>query len=144
VLAGKGPVLEGRRFVPAFRSVLGCVGVRAGGAAPHPKNEGQYGSACQTMPAQSLSCPRPSQAFRSPSTAHLINGAAQPNERLRQTRFDRLLVVAQVFGDLLQREPGEAVKEEDVAAVSRQVTDRLDENPALAVFGGFPKTPPQP
>lgn len=96
------------------------------------------------MPAQSLSCPRPLRALTSPSTARLINGAAQPNERRRQTRFDRLLVDAQVLGDLLQRHSSEAMEEEDVAAVSRQVTDRLDENPALAIFGGLPQTPPQP
>ena len=76
------------------------------------------------MLAQSLSCPRPSRAFRSFSTARFINGAAQPNERLRQVRFDRLLFDAQVLGDLLRRQFGEAVEEEDVAAVSRQVTDR--------------------
>lgn len=71
------------------------------------------------MPAQSLSCPRPSRAFRSHSTARLIDVVAQPNERLRQARLDRQRVDAQVFGDLIQRHSSEAMEEEDVAAVSR-------------------------
>lgn len=95
------------------------------------------------MLAQSLSCPTPSRAFRSPSTVRLINGPAQPNERRRQTRFDRSLLDAQVLGDLLQRHSGEAMQEKDVAAVSRQVADRPDENSALKVFGSLPQTPPQ-
>lgn len=87
------------------------------------------------MPAQSLSCPRPSFAFRSTSTAHLIGGAAQPNERLRQMRFDRLLVDTQMLGDLIQGHSGEAMENEDVAKVAWQSADRSDESPALAFFG---------
>lgn len=96
------------------------------------------------MLAQSLSCPRPSFAFRRLATARLIDGSAQANERLRQARLDRLLVDTQMLGDLLKGEFGEAMEEEDVAAVARQSADRSDEYPALAIFGGLPPTPPQP
>lgn len=84
------------------------------------------------MPAQSLSCPRPSLTFRRLAPTRVIDGAAQTNKRPRQTRFDRLLVDAQMLSDLVQRHPGEAMEEEDIATVARQVTDRPDENPALA------------
>ena len=87
------------------------------------------------MPAQSLSCPRPSLPFRRLAPACLIDGSAQANERLREVRFDRLLVDTQMLGDLLQRQSGEAMENEDVATVARQSADRPDENPALAVFG---------
>ena len=107
---------------------------RAGGAALHPKNEGQYGSACQTLPAQSLSCPRPSLPFRRLATARLIDGSTQANERLRQARFDRLLIDIQMLGDLLQGHCGEAMENEDVATVAWQSADRPDEHPALAFF----------
>jgi len=39
--------------------------------------------------------------FRRLATARLIDGSAQANERLRQTRFDRLLVDTQMLGDLI-------------------------------------------
>ena len=87
------------------------------------------------MPAQSLSCPRPSLPFRRLTIARLIDGSAQANERLRQARFNRLLVDAQMLGDLLQRHSGEAMENEDVATVAWQSADRPDENPALAFFG---------
>lgn len=87
------------------------------------------------MPAQSLSCPRPSFAFRRPDADRCIDGAAQPNERLRQARFDRLLVDAQMLGDLLQRHSGEPMEDEDISAAPGQSADRPDENPALAFFG---------
>ncbi len=83
------------------------------------------------MPAQSLSCPRPLRAFRRPSITRLINGAAQPNERRRQTRFDRLLVDAQVLGDLLKRLSGEAMEDEDIPTAPGQSSDRPNKNPAL-------------
>jgi len=86
------------------------------------------------MPAQSLSCPRPSRAFRRPSTACLLNGAAQPNERRRQTRFDRLLVDAQVLGDLLQRHSSEAMEDEDIPTAPGQSPDRPNQNLTLAGF----------
>ena len=86
------------------------------------------------MPAQSLSCPRPSRAFRSPSTARLIDGAPQPNERLRQPSFDHSFLNAQVLGDLLQTHSGEAMEDEDIPTASGESPDRMDENPALAFF----------
>nr|WP_313424752.1 hypothetical protein [Brevundimonas diminuta] len=61
--------------------------------------------------------------------------AAQPNERLRQTRFDRLLVDTQMLGDLIQGHSGEAMENENVARFAWQSADRPDENPALAFFG---------
>ena len=87
------------------------------------------------MPAQSLSCPRPSLPFRRLATARLIDGPAQANERLRQARFDRSLVDAQMPGDLVQGHSGEAMENEDVATAAWQSADRPDENLALAFFG---------
>lgn len=87
------------------------------------------------MPAQSLSCLRPSLPFRRLAPARLIDSAAQPNERLRQTRFDRLLVDTQMLGDLIQGHSGEAMENENVARFAWQSADRPDENPALAFFG---------
>jgi len=72
--------------------------------------------------------------FRRLATARLIDGSAQANERLRQARFDRLLVDAQMLGDLLQRQSGEAMENKDVATSARESADRPDENPALALF----------
>jgi len=62
--------------------------------------------------------------FRRLATARPIDGSAQANERLRQTRFDRLLVDTQMLGDLIQGHSGEAMENEDIATVARQVTDR--------------------
>jgi len=76
------------------------------------------------MLAQSLSCPRPSFAFWRPEAGRLFDRAAQPNERLRQTRFDPLPVEVQVLGDLLQRQFGEAMEDEDVATIAWQSADR--------------------
>jgi len=73
--------------------------------------------------------------FRRLATARLINGAAQANERLRQVPFDRLLVDAQMLGDLLQGQFGEAMENENVATVAWQSANRPGENPALAFFG---------
>nr|WP_244999552.1 hypothetical protein [Brevundimonas nasdae] len=87
------------------------------------------------MPAQSLSCPRPSLAFRRLATARLIDGSAQLYERLGQTRFDRLLVNAQLIGDLVQGHSCKAMHNEDVATGAWQSADRSDENPALGFFG---------
>jgi hypothetical protein len=67
------------------------------------------------MPAQSLSCPRPSLAFRWPSTALTINSAAQPNERRRQKGFDRSFLNALVRGDLLLSHSGESMQDEDIS-----------------------------
>jgi hypothetical protein len=86
------------------------------------------------MPAQSLSCPRPSLPFRRLATARLIDGSAQTNEHFRQARCDRLLVDAQMLDDLLQRQSGEAMENEDVATVAWQSADRPDQHPALAFF----------
>ncbi len=86
------------------------------------------------MPAQSLSCPRPSLPFRRLAIAGLIDGAAQPDERLRQTRFDRLVIDTQMLGDLIQGQSGEAMENEDVATGAWQSADRTDENPAVAVL----------
>jgi len=72
--------------------------------------------------------------FRRLATARLIDGAAQPNERLRQARFDRLLVDAQMLGDLFKGQCGEAMENEDVPRAPGQSPDRPDENPALAFF----------
>ena len=87
------------------------------------------------MPAQSLSCARPSLPFRRLATARLIDGSAQANERLRQARFDRLLIDAQMLGDLVKGQFGEAMENEDVATAAWQSAGRPDEDPALAFFG---------
>ena len=86
------------------------------------------------MPAQSLSCPRPSFAFRSPSIARLLDGAAQASECSCQTRFDRSGLDAQVLGDLLHRHFGEAMEDEDIPIVAREPPDRPNKNLALAVI----------
>jgi len=62
--------------------------------------------------------------FRRLAAARLIDSAAQPDERLRQTRFDRLLIDTQMLGDLIQGHSGEAMENEDVATVAWQSADR--------------------
>jgi len=64
--------------------------------------------------------------FRRLATARLIDGSAQANERLRQARFDRLLIDAQMLGDLLQGQVGVAMENENVATVAWQSADRPD------------------
>jgi hypothetical protein len=68
------------------------------------------------------------------ATARRIDCAAQANERLRQTRFDRSLLDAQVLGDPLQRYSDEAMEDEDIPAAARESADRPSKNSALAVF----------
>ena len=86
------------------------------------------------MPAQSLSCPRPSFAFRSPSIARLLDGAAQASECPCQTRFDRSGLDAQALGDVLYRHSGEAMEDEDIPMAAREPPDRPKKNLALAVI----------
>jgi hypothetical protein len=70
------------------------------------------------------------------TTGRLIDGAGQPDERLRQTRFDRSLLDGYVFGDLLQGHSDEAMEDEDIPTAARESADRPSKNPALAVFLG--------
>ena len=86
------------------------------------------------MPAQSLSCPRPSFAFWMSDAGGFIDGAAQTNERPCQTRFDHSLLDSEVLGDLLQRHSGEAMEDKDISIAARESADRPRQNAALGVF----------